>query len=191
MYTPYSRNNADMSDRAHQLAVKKLYPQMFGVSPERLTFDTDTLLASGPRGQILDGQMGVDYIARLTVEPLGAPLQVTVQERFRRANYARFRDVTLTEWNHSSGLPSELYKITSGIFLYGYLNEKQDDFAEAIAFNVTALLLAVASGALRMQKEYNPRSEQDFVCFTFDELIEAGLVMFHYTPARAIDYVLA
>lgn len=190
MYTPFSNTNAEFSTKAHNLAVAKLYPQLFGVSPERLAFDEDTLLASSQRGQILDGEMGVDYVARLTVEPLGAPLQVSIQERFRRANYARFRDVTITEWNRRSNLPSELYKIASGIFLYGYLNEKQDDFLEAIAFNVTDLLVALASGKLPTDKQYNPRSDQDFICLTFDTLLDSNLVMYHYTPSSSIDYVL-
>lgn len=190
MYTPFSKNNADLSKRAHELAIKKVYPQVFGVSPERLSFDEDTLLDSSPRGQVLDGEMGVDYVARLTVHPLSAPLQLTVQERFRRAQYAHFRDVTITEWNHNSGLPSELYKITSGIFLYGYLNETQDDFKESIALNVTALLLAIANGRLRAVTQFNPRTDQDFLCFDFDTLIDAEVVMYHYTPTKSVDYVL-
>jgi hypothetical protein len=190
MYTPYNKNNADMSDGAHRLAVTKLYPQLFGVSPERLEFDKDTLLGESARGEILDGQMGVDYVARLTVEPLGAPLQVTIQERFRRYTFAKYRDVTLTEWNHNTNLPSELFKITSGIFLYGYVNERQDDFLEAIAFNVTDLMVALAKGSLSLNRERNPRSNQSFVCFTFEQLMDAGVVMFHYTPQRSNGYVL-
>jgi hypothetical protein len=182
MRTAFSQINAEFSTVAHELAVKKVYPALFGISADRLAFDDDTLFEKGTRGQILDGAMGIDYVARVAVMSLGAPLQLTVQERFRRAQYANFRDVTITEWNLSSGLPSELYKITSGIFLYGYVNNEGDDFIEAIAFNVTDFLLALTKGRLKSSPQYNPRSDQNFLCYTFDQLEAANLVRFHYTP---------
>lgn len=188
MYTPFSASNATMSSKAHELAVGKLYPQLFGTS--NFEFDKDTLLGESPRGQILDGEMAVDYVARVNVIPLGAPLQITVQERFRRSSYARYRDVTLTEWNHNTDLPSELFKITSGIFLYGYLNDHQDDFSEAIAFSVTDFMLALAKGTLRLRRQRNPRSNQSFVCFTFDQLIDANVVMYQYREGQSVDFVL-
>lgn len=192
MYTPFSQKNADMSGRGHELAITHLYPNLFGVTPQQLTFDDATLLAESERGRVLDGEMAVDYIARLTIHPLGAPLQVTVQERFRQHRYSAFRDVTLTEWNHDSGLPSELYKITAGIFLYGYLNESQDGFTEAIAFNVADFLVALSSGKLAIRrKEHNFRSNQSFLCFTFQQLFDAGIVMFHFTPQRYQQLSLA
>jgi hypothetical protein len=60
----------------------------------------------------------------VTTHGLRAPLGFTIQERFRRPRYAEFQDLTLTEWNGNSNLPSELYKIRAGMFLYGYYSEE-------------------------------------------------------------------
>ncbi len=179
--TAYSTDNAAFTERAHETARTELYPALFGT--QQLSFES-TLLATSDRNRILDGEMAVDRIVKVTVRDLHAPLSFTVQERFRKLSYAKYKDLTITEFNHSSRLPSELYKMTCGLFLYGYFNEQQNSFAEAIAISVPDLLLKVARGDIEFSAKRNPRSNQTFFCFTFAALKAADTVRFHYANPR-------
>ncbi len=181
MRTPFEQSNADFSSRAHEAAKQKINPMLFDVPPGELAFES-TLLGTGARNDILDGEMAVDRLVKVSVPGLAAPLTFTVQERFRRPQFAQFRDLTITEWNALSRTPSELYKLNAGIFLYGYYDERTGDFPEALAISTTDLLLAVSRGQIPYTTENN-RKAQRFLCFTFRRLIECGVVLFHYSPA--------
>lgn len=173
--TIYQPENAAFSNKAHLSARKLLYPRIFCKPEESLAYE-DTLLSMSERGRILDGEMGIDRIVKVTVPSLHAPLVFTVQERFRRPQFAKYKDLTITEWNNASDLPSELYKINAGIFLYGYYDEVGNGFIDAIAINVTALLLMIARGQMSYSSERN-RKQQSFLAFKFDALFDAGVVM--------------
>lgn len=174
--TLYEQDNADFSNRAHMRARDVLYPRIFNVRRERLQFE-DTLLAQSDRAAILDGEMGVDRIVHVTVHNLPAPLMFTVQERFRRPEFAKYQDMTVTEWNHASNLPSELYKINAGLFLYGYFDERTSVFVDAIAIGVTDMLLAIATRRLRYNRRWN-KKRQTFLTLRFDDMERAGIVRF-------------
>jgi hypothetical protein len=174
--TLYEQDNADFSNRAHMRARDVLYPRIFNVRRERLQFE-DTLLAQSDRAKILDGEMGVDRIVRVTIHNLPAPLMFTVQERFRRPEFAKYQDMTVTEWNHASNLPSELYKINAGLFLYGYFDERTSVFVDAIAIGVTDMLLAIATRRLRYNRRWN-KKRQTFLTLRFDDMERAGIVRF-------------
>jgi hypothetical protein len=174
--TLYEQDNADFSNRAHMRARDVLYPRIFNVRRERLQFE-DTLLAQSDRAKILDGEMGVDRIVHVTIHNLPAPLMFTVQERFRRPEFAKYQDMTVTEWNHASNLPSELYKINAGLFLYGYFDERTSVFVDAIAIGVTDMLLAIATRRLRYNRRWN-KKRQTFLTLRFDDMERAGIVRF-------------
>lgn len=178
-YTPYSAANQSLSDAGHKAAQRLLYPRLFGVDASELAFESTTLNL-GDRERILDGEMGIDRIVRVSVAHLRHPLGFTIQERFRQPKYASWRDITITEWNHNSNKPSELYKINAGLFLYGYHDPWSDDFIEAVAIDTTALLVAISKHDVRWTQGTNRRSNQSFFCFRFDDLLAAGLVAFHY-----------
>jgi len=177
--TLYEQDNADFSNRAHLRARDVLYPRIFNVRREQLEFE-DTLLAQSDRAAILDGEMGVDRIVRVTVHNLPAPLVFMVQERFRRPEFARYRDLTVTEWNHASGQPSELYKINAGLFVYGYFDENSGRFSDAIVIGVTDMLFALAQGRLRYERRMN-KKQQSFLAFRFEDLERAGVVRYWLT----------
>jgi len=119
--TPFSSINAAFTAEVHQVAVDTLYPVMFGVDSSRLEFE-DTLVGEGARETVLDGEMAIDCVAKVSASDprFQEALTFTAQERWRHPGYRRFRDVTITEWNPASNLPSELYKITADLFVYGY-----------------------------------------------------------------------
>lgn len=142
-YTPYTQGNADFSNSAHMAARRTFYPAMFGVTATDIDWDSSTLLATGERGQVLDGEMGIDRIALVTVDGLRAPLRLTVQERFRRPQYQNCLEATITEWLHNSNRPSELHKIAANFFVYGFYDATQDILLRAVTLNMPAVLLHI------------------------------------------------
>jgi len=180
--TLYEQDNADFSNRAHMRARDVLYPRIFNVRRERLQFE-DTLLAQSDRAKILDGEMGVDRIVRVTIHNLPAPLMFTVQERFRRPEFAKYQDMTVTEWNHASNSPSELYKINAGLFVYGYFDERSGRFPDAIVIGVTEMLLALAQGRLRYERRRN-KKQQSFLALRFEDMEKAGIVRYWLARER-------
>ena len=176
MRTVFEQKNADFSTWAHLAARRLIYPRIFGT--ENLSFE-DTSLTVSPRSQILDGEMAIDRIVRVHICNLGAPLVFTMQERFRTPGYAKWLDVTITEWNHASDLPSELYKINAGLFLYGYYDEVADTFLDAICLHTSSLLLALAHGRLVYRRQRN-KKDQTFLGFSFSDLALSGIVAWRW-----------
>jgi len=183
MYTPYSSHNQSFSDAAHAAAQLLVYPALLGCDHGLLSFESFSVSDGGEKA-ILDGQMAVDRIVSVTVPGLRGDIEHTIQERFRRPDYASFRDITITEWNHASNQKSELYKLKAGVFLYGYFHEQNGDFGEVIAVNTSALMVAIGNRGVRYTAATNPRSRQSFLCIKFDALRDAGVVMWHYNPEK-------
>lgn len=182
MRTPFSEANKAFSDAAHNAAQRLVYPHVFGVPPENLTFES-TDLVDGERGRLLDGELAIDRIVKVTCLRFAHPFVFTVQERFRKVEFAKYRDITITEWNHNSGLPGELYKLTAGIFLYGYFDADRQKFPEAVAIATVPLLRALAAGQVQYSRRTNPRTGQSFLCLTFNDLEKAQVVLFRGVSA--------
>src|SRR5260221_8220002 len=173
-YTPFTQANYDFSCRAHLRAQTDIYPALFGARREQLDFEIEDEFEA----QQQDFEDAIDRTVKVQVALLHERLTFTVQERFRRLKFERYRDVTITEWNHNSNLPSELYKIRAMLFLYGYYDERIDRFTEAIAFHVSPLLTQISRGEIRFERGRNPKN-QTFICVKFDELIRRGITAFH------------
>ena len=176
MRTPYNQENQDFSNKAHLLAQQAIYPALFNVSRDYMEFES-TNFSGGEKQKILDGQMAVDRIVKVSVKWFNAPIEFTIQERFRRITFERFKDITITEWNHRSNVKSELYKLNAGIFVYGYFDENQNVFSDWIAVNTTELLHRLVIREPGLSLEMNPRSNQTFYCFKFKDLENAGVVL--------------
>lgn len=177
--TIYQPENAEFSNACHALARQIFYPKMFGVEADQIVYEESTLLADGPRGKILDGELGIDRLLHCNVEGLMGQTVFAVQERFRRHSYSKYRDITVTEWNYASNQPSELSKVNAGIFVYGYANESVTDFIEIVAVNTPSLIHAVTSGNINFKKERN-KKHQSFLSFKFIELYRKNAIMYHY-----------
>lgn len=178
MNTPFSQGNQDFSDTAHAASQALVYPNLFGCDRHLMSFDRASVSDGGEKA-ILDGQMAVDRIVHVTVSGLRDTIDHIVQERFRRPQYAKYRDITITEWNDASNQKSELYKLKAGIFLYGYFDEAKQSFGEVIAVNTAALLHAITTKKMKLNVQRNHRTRQSFVCLKFDALHEAGVVIWH------------
>ena len=176
MRTPYSTQNAEDSNKAHMAARSLIYPKIFDLPADKLEFE-DTLLHHNERGMVLDGEMAIDRIVNVTArQELKQPVIFTVQERFRKPKFARYKDLTITEWNNNSNLPSELYKITANLFVYGYFDGA--NFLDFVCANVPAMLAAICNGNLPLSRGLNPRSNQSFITMTFSDLHRLRCLMF-------------
>lgn len=189
MRTPFEIKNKEFTDKCHLIAQEKFYPVLFGTHQDMLEF-VDTSLALGDKEQILDGQMAVDRIVRVTTSSLRAPLEFTVQERFRHPKFQHWQDVTITEWNHNSNLPSELYKLNAGIFVYGYANNSIEptDFLEAYAVNTTRVLYLIATGQIYYIYGMNKKN-QSFIGLQLKDLRNSGCMEVEYFNNTEQAYV--
>lgn len=181
MITPYSNKNAKFTDKAHKSAQTILYPKIF--NGNELIFD-DLTDWETPQNEILDGQMGVDKIIKVSTDRFKEPFTFTIQERFRQIKFASYRDLTITEWNNSSDLPSELYKITAGLFVYGYFDDTNEKFGEVIVIDTTLTLYKLSQQKLQYKSDFNPRSNQTFITLKFEDLINSNLVVYHYNKPQ-------
>lgn len=174
--TPYDQDNADFSDKAHESAQKQIYPKVFKVPFENLSFET-TSLETSPRNEIMDGEMAIDRIVKVKIKCFRQALQFTIQERFRRPEHLKWKDITITEWNNNSNLPSELYKISSGLFVYGYYDLNTDNFIDVIVISVPTLLYNFVTDNLKYDKRKNKKN-QDFIGIKFNDLDKSGCTLF-------------
>jgi len=180
-YTPFSITNYEFSNLAHEDAKTSIYPHLFNCTPDALTFED---MSEGDKWRKWDVERSIDRVVSVNTTRTRAPLVIEVQERFRRVDYAHMRDLTLSEWNNNTNIPSEMFKIRAGIFLCGYY-DPQNGFGEVVAVATQALLIAIASGMMEIEDKHrrlNKRSNQDFLAFKFDTLIKAGCVVWHKPP---------
>ena len=186
--TPYDEGNAKHSEDAHLAARRLLYPIIFGVSEEHLEYKS-VASQETEHDRILDSEMGIDRLIKVSIPNLLDTLNFTIQERFRRRyqrdetgkivkDYMTFNDITITEWNHASDLPSELYKISAGYFIYAYYDDPTDTFFRPIMVNTSDLLLAIVKNRITPGYGENKKN-QTFVTFTYGRLVTSGLVVFY------------
>jgi hypothetical protein len=176
--TPHSADNQDFSDKAHAAARRQIYPVIFGARAEDIAYER-TCVGGTERHRILDAELGIDYILEVACG-FRHPLRFTVQERFREAKWRRMQDLTITEWNPRSGQLSELYKIASDLFVYGYYDAGEGQVDEAIVVKTASIKLALALGKLPFERAVNPRTGQPFVTLRFGDLKLHTDVVAHY-----------
>jgi hypothetical protein len=161
--TAFSKGNFDFTQRAHLAAREQVYPLLWPKST-RLQF-VDTTKA------VKDLEYAVDCIAAVTVEGFRAPLKFFIQERWRKANYRNtYTDVTVTEWNTATHLPSELHKIAAHYLVYGFYDPNRDKIVDAFVVNVAQMLKGIADGRIAWTREQRPTFDQDFIAVELDEL---------------------
>jgi len=183
-------DNASFSNKAHFAARRQIYPKIFNVSESQLAFEK-IVFENSVRDKILDAELGIDCLVRVKVKLFKYPLIFAVQERFRREKYAKYRDITLTEYDLISGLPCEFYKLIAGLFLYGYFNDVQNNFSEVICVSVPSMFFSIISGDLEVQRKVknNNVRPQSFITISFESLEQAGLVLFRQNLFREKEAV--
>lgn len=103
MRTNFSTENSLFSDKAHLAVHTQLYPFVFNVTSDHISYESVTLSndPTDPRHQIMNGEMAIDRIVNVSLDYLTFPLTYTVQERFRRTTAKKWQDITITEHNNS------------------------------------------------------------------------------------------
>lgn len=177
MRTPITPENVEFSQEAHKAAQRQLYPNLFNTTPDKIVYE-DVTLSEDPRHQILDGEMAVDRMINVSISSLRAPITFTVQERFRRTKFQHYQDITVTEFNLNSGRKSELYKLSGGLFVYGYFNNLTNLILQAVVFSSSALLLSFVRGNLNDWNVLTNKKNQTFFTFKFNILRKAGLIIY-------------
>ena len=195
MTTLYDKNRAIWSGKAHNLAEKNgLYSSIFP-NASKITFEcTDMMMnEKNTRCQILDGELKIDYIGKLIIPNhrfySKIPRCVYIQERWRTPENRHHRQITLTEFNRGTDIPSELFNIGAQFMLYGYCAQAfgeigeppKDplDITEAIFINVGSLIEAVINETIHIVKEDCGRKRQDFVAVNFNDLRNSGIARWY------------
>jgi len=173
-YTRYDKDRQAFSDKGHVKAQTMVYPELFSVRPEQLDF---TVIDEEEQKK-QDYTYGIDRTVKVEVARLKDKLSFTAQERFRHPKFIDYQDVTITEWNNNSNLPSELYKIHADLFVYGYYDPVTDNLIEAIVFHVSPFKMMLAQGKINYFRGCNQKN-QSFITVKFDALKKSGLVVFH------------
>ena len=173
-YTRYDRERQAFSDKGHLKAQSMVYPELFNVGRDKLDF---TVIDEEEQKK-QDYTYGIDRTVKVEVLRLKDKLSFTAQERFRHPKFIDYQDVTITEWNNNSNLPSELYKIHADLFVYGYYDLPSDSLIEAIAFHVSPFKMRLAQGKVDYLRGSNDKN-QSFIKVKFEALKKSGLVVFH------------
>jgi len=165
----------DDSKLAHIAAQQQFYPQLFPRLP--LAFE-DTV------NTIKDLEYAVDCIVAVSLRQLRAPLKFTIQERWRLDLEARqYGDITVTEWNLDSDMPSELHKLGAHLFVYGFYDKPANHIAAAVAVEVPRMLRALALG--KLQYSQRRRGDQSFLGFALRDLEGVGAVILKTAGGRS------
>lgn len=179
--TKFDREHSEFSERAHQAAVRQVYPEIFEGAPD------DSVLVKSPsrleseEDKTLDLRFKIDRVLESEFEDFRGNVPITVQERFRSPEYQRYRDLTITEYNVQSDAESELHGLWANLFVYGYYDDEEDEIVEAIIVNIPALFLALSNRDIDYRRNTNPKN-QDFISFKFDDLHDIGAVVYHFNP---------
>jgi hypothetical protein len=180
MPTLFNPEYAEDSDRAHLKAREDIYPLIFDTN--QLKFK-DTSFYKDKSMRKYDCEKAVDRIVSVECNLL-LPMKFTIQERFRnpvtKTGFEAYkkRDITVTEFNHETNEPAELFKFECDYFLYGYFNKRTSVFGEAILINIPSMKKAIANGSLKFSRGMNDKN-QSFIGIHFDELFRINLVEWH------------
>lgn len=167
MSTVFDSRRFDDSHRAHLAAQKQFYPELFYGWP--LEFEDVTKTKE-------DLDYAIDVQVSVTMPGLRAPLRFAVQERWRfDLGAMRHGDITVTEWNLDTNLPSELHKLGAHLFVYGFYDKEADQIAAAIAASVPHMLRGLLNGTPYRRRN---RGDQSFVALQLEHLKKTHAILY-------------
>lgn len=187
--TRFEQAHFDFSTKAHVAATQQFYPMALETPKEHLEFEDVT--ATTEKGKLLDLQMGIDRVIHVK-GIFKEPVILSVQERFRKGADLHKKDkhgneygnqITITEWNNPSNLPSELYKLYAHLFVYGFYDAQQDRIIKAVMVNVPLLIMGLINARIPVIREVNPKS-QTFVAINEQDLIRARALFYTYENGK-------
>lgn len=168
--TAFSQKNYARTKAAHMAAREQVYPKLWPKATRLQFVDTTQT--------VKDLDYAVDCIAAVSVEGFRAPLKFFIQERWRERHHMKWEDVTVTEWNTVTDLPSELHKIAAHYLVYGYYDEETDTIVESIVIDVAQMLSGIVSGVIQWTREERSSKDQDFIGVSWESLLNHNAITY-------------
>lgn len=165
----FSEKNARFGKRAREVAWNEIYCKML---PEDMLVKN---LWQTERDYKHDEDAEIEVFRR----DLKHPVQISVQERFRRAKFAEHRDVTIAYYHEERGEPLHLFDSRADLLLYGYYDDAAGELLETVVADMTRIKWLVAQGAVTYDTRQHGDGSMLFVAIPFDDLEEEGALVFH------------
>lgn len=192
--TPFDPHNHSFSEAAHRLARTGFYKELEAMIARHSGTKVARVLWEDMFGTREDTDLGIDrnlYVFGTD----GSERALSVQERFRRQRFVRYRELTVTQANHASGERGDFWKLQADLYAYGYVYDDMSDFAEAVVVSVPRLKSLFENKCIRPNQSYYERKQQTIWGFPFDELERGGAIVLHQrrsgkivTNPHALDY---
>lgn len=169
----FSRSNMKFSHEAHDAAVEKVYDAFF---PEGYEIQDMTHTKA-------DKQDGIDYFVQTDAGgKFKKPVAIGIQERFRRAKFAHYRDLTISSHDYYADREGEFYKGHAAYQVFGYYDQKTGTLGECVVVNLSRVLMCMATGQIEFEEKINRAQGRGFLVLSFDALKDADCIDFHYVP---------
>jgi len=171
-----------LSQNAHLVAREQFYPEFFdnflGVTEGVDRFMSYPAASDSEKRKRLDLNHAIDSELRVESDQLQSPTRFTIQERFLRDSKQHFQHLTVTEMNHSSGAESELGKIKSDLFVFGYFDEQDASLIQTAVVDTSLLKRAIVSEDIEFKRQSN-RKNQSFLTIPIESIKESSIPSYH------------
>lgn len=168
----YSHANDMFSRRAHEEAYKKVYPQFL---PDDYVlvdlYNTERDLAHDEDYEIIAYHGDLDK-----------PLKFGIQERFRRAKFSGYREVTIKDRDLLRGENKQVYNTHADFIVFGYFDDENSTLLETVVVDQGLLRWLIMQEAIDFTRHKHGDKEMTFIALSFDDLIENHAAVFHYAP---------
>lgn len=150
---------------AHKAVLEDVYPSVFGTRHIR-SFDIT------PKAD------RTSYIYRLRYRGEMGISNVTVYEKFRAADYARFRSITLTHVDAAGNISDQFHDNPAQLTTQGFFNEQTGTFVgPLIVVSLADVIWRVQTGRIPFKLRNRPRSVCTYIEILVDDL--QPLALFH------------
>lgn len=159
------KSSMDFTNRIHDsVAMPKIY------IPNKMS---NVISEVGTKADLHDG---IDYTI------IDGKDTYSVQERFRRSKYKHYRDITFRyDTPEKPGHKREFFKIKADLFLYGIVNDAEDDFEWAIMFSVKPVVDAVNDGTIESTYKMNVGpNDSGFIAIDIEDLDRIDATILKY-----------
>lgn len=173
--TPLKPKQAEFSKKCHYMAREEVYPILFSESSLILGYDYGF-------GSEMDRKEGIDVTIKVKMPEFREPLNIWVQERFRKYNktYINKNDVTFTTWNKISNLPSEWYKFKAFFMVYGFAAPDENSLFNWSVVCIPVLQWHFANGLISSADKRGNDRDQNFITFRNDDMYRLGILTKHH-----------
>lgn len=178
----------DLADAAHRAAVREFYPALtaaWGIESYDL-LDTSAL-GNGNARQFLDHELGIDVVLRGESAIFSEAVPLFIQERWRRAKYAGYRELTMTVAKPGNGLPPQVTRMLAPLFVYGYYHEPADELCETVVVDTMRVYRAIFRDELPTTEVAVTANKTRMLAIPFDALAEADAILFHFRAEAPPD----